>query len=97
MTGMSYEITKQNKKKMHQLFLPNFVTCLHLIEQDSSADNGYTCVVLVSSSTGGHVGCANQPAACVMLAVGTRKFPEKWTQNINPITLFVYIHLYIVY
>jgi len=86
MTGMWYEITKQ--KKMHQVFLPNFVASLHRIEQDSSADNGYMCVSLVSSSTGGRVGCADQPPACVMLAGSdltfyARKFQEKGTININ--------------
>lgn len=96
---MWYEITKQ---KMHQVFFPNFVTSLHRIEQDSSADNGYMCVSLVSSSTGGRVVCADQPLACVMLAGSylipyARKFQEKGTLNINTVTLFVYVHLFVVY
>jgi hypothetical protein len=84
---------------MHQLFLPNFGASLHLIEQDSSADNGYTCVVLVSSSTGGHVGCADQPGACVLLVVRTRKFPEKWTQKYksrNSICIHTFIHCLLI-
>jgi hypothetical protein len=75
---------------MHQVFLPNFVTSLHRIEQDSSADNGYMRVSFVNSSTGGRVGFVDQPPACVVLAgsyltVYARKFQEKGTLNINNI------------
>jgi len=85
---------------MHQVFLPNSVASLLRIEQDSSADNGYMCVDLVSSSTGGRVRCADKPRACVMLAVPyltiyARKFQEKGTVNINPINLFVYLYLFV--
>ena len=95
MTGMWYEITN---KKMHQVFLPNFVASLLRIEQDSSGDNGYyVCVSVVSSSTGGRVGCADKPPACVTLAgsylnVYARKFQEKVSLNINNVTLFVYVY-----
>jgi len=85
---------------MHQVSLPNFMVSLHRIEQDSSADNGYIYVALVSSSTGGRVRCADKPRACVMFAVPyltvyARKFQEKGTLNINPITLFVYLYLFV--
>jgi len=85
---------------MHQVFLPNFISSLQRIEQDSSADNGYVYVTLVNSSTGGRVRCADKPRAYVMLAVPyltiyARKFQEEGTLNINPITLSVYVYLFV--